>query len=89
MKSYQKGYRFERKVKKFLEEKGYFVIRQGKSSFPDLIAIKNKKVIFVECKINKYLSKKEKIKAEEIKEKTKYPFIVFYESNRKIKCYGV
>ena len=39
-KNYQKGYNFERKVKRFLEKGGWVVFRQGKSSFPDLICIK-------------------------------------------------
>ena len=36
---YQKGVRFENRVKKYLESVGYYVIRQGKSAFPDLIAV--------------------------------------------------
>ena len=38
-KNYRRGYTFEKRVQKFLESIGYLVIRQGKSSFPDLIAI--------------------------------------------------
>lgn len=40
MSSYHKGYRFERRVKRYLEEEGWTVFRQGKSSFPDLICLK-------------------------------------------------
>lgn len=78
--SYAKGYRFERKTKKHLESKGWFVIRQGKSAFPDLIAIKNSdydsacKVRLIECKNQErpktyYLSRGEKDEFKEIKNK--------------------
>ena len=58
--SYVKGARFERRVKKHFEEKGYLVVRQGGSQFPDLIAVGFGKTILIECKYRKkYLSKKE------------------------------
>jgi len=54
-KSFRKGYNFELRVKKYLEKKGYLVIRQGGSKFPDLIAIpgrdiKRSQVLAIECK---------------------------------------
>ena len=54
-KSFRKGYNFELRVKKYLEKKGYLVIRQGGSKFPDLIAIpgrdiKKSQVLAIECK---------------------------------------
>lgn len=58
-RSYRKGYRFEREVAKHLEKRGFFVIRQGKSRFPDLVAIGRSlikgctTVFFIECKYNK------------------------------------
>jgi len=61
-KNYLKGYNFEKRVKKYLESLGYYVLRQGKSAFPDLIAIKkaekdNCAVYAIECKVKrKYLS---------------------------------
>jgi Holliday junction resolvase len=66
--SYRKGYNFERKVKADLEKKGLFVLRQGKSAFPDLVAIplsSNKLCrtpLLVECKYGKHpnLSRAEK-----------------------------
>lgn len=58
---YKKGYRFEQTVKNKLLKDGWFVIRQGKSAFPDLIAIKSMQVVAIECKYRKkYLSKREK-----------------------------
>lgn len=47
-KKYAKGYYFERRVKKHYEDLGFFVVRQGKSAFPDLIVVKD--ALFVECK---------------------------------------
>jgi len=37
-KSYRKGYKFQRRTKKWLEEKGWNVIIQPRSLFPDIIA---------------------------------------------------
>ena len=66
--SRQKGDRFERRVKKYLEDNNCFVIRQSASVFPDLIAFPydhsdiNGSVLLIECKCNKYISKEERIK---------------------------
>jgi len=49
-KSYEKGKKFEYTIRKHLETKGYFVVRQAKSSFPDLIGLSEGKAILVECK---------------------------------------
>ena len=81
-KSYRKGYAFQRRVKKYLEKKGFEVIVRPRSQFPDITAYKSAEVtiefhidakgnqttmlsepfvIFdIECKVNKYLTKKEK-----------------------------
>lgn len=58
--SYKKGRRFEYKVRDYLISKGFFVVRQAKSAFPDLLAINKGICHAIECKVNKYLSKKEK-----------------------------
>ena len=58
--SRKKGDNFERRVKKHLQDRGFFVVRQSASSFPDLIAISEKGVNFIECKVNKYISKDER-----------------------------
>ena len=96
-KSYAKGYRFERKVKKHFEDMGWYVVRQGKSAFPDLICIKNSGipdivysnfVKFVECKMNKYLSRKEK---EDFKELIKIApcYVAWKPSRGKIDFYEI
>ncbi|NCD07350.1 MAG: hypothetical protein EOL97_14655 [Spirochaetia bacterium] len=67
----KKGDEFERRVKKLLESKGCFVIRQSASVFPDLIVMSKKDsevfddIILIECKCNKYIRKKERLKFEE------------------------
>lgn len=48
--SYRKGYRFEHKVKKFLEERGYRVFRCAGSKPVDLIALSANNVYIIECK---------------------------------------
>lgn len=84
-KSYRRGYNFERRVLKFLEGKGYFVVRQAKSSFPDLIVINSSgRAIFIECKVNGKLSYKEQKKAEEIVKKFEVPFLIAHRYKRKI-----
>jgi len=49
-KSYKKGYRFEIKVKKYLERLGYKVFRLAGSKPLDLIAFSRKEVYLIECK---------------------------------------
>lgn len=89
MTPYKKGYRFERRVKKFLESQGYLVFRPGKSSFPDLIVIQPRTAIIslVECKVNKYLKKEEKERAREFR-KLGLAFKVAYREGRKIKFWS-
>jgi len=65
--NYNKGRKFEYRVKRKLEGMGYFVIRQPKSAFPDLIAIKRNEVLAVECKYNNRLSSYELFKLLELK----------------------
>lgn len=61
----RKGDNFERRVKKHLQDLGFFCVRQPRSAFPDLIALKYYMdyivVYFIECKMNKYTSKEEKL----------------------------
>jgi Holliday junction resolvase len=88
-RSYRIGYRFERRVIADLKEQGWTVFRQSKSSFPDLICFKYLKeygtmVMFVECKVNGYLSKEEKLKAEKIARKLNVKFYVALRKNRNI-----
>jgi Holliday junction resolvase len=91
-KNYQRGYRFEMRVKKAQEKNGWSVIRQGKSRFPDLVCFKPAtnglyEVKYIECKTNKYLSIEEKLKAHEIA--TKFPFFVAWNNKRMIDYYQI
>ncbi|HDM77479.1 MAG TPA: hypothetical protein ENG51_13580 [Deltaproteobacteria bacterium] len=75
-RSYRKGYRFEKTVQKWFEEQGFFVIRQGKSRFPDLIAIPPAGAVavyprFIECKYNKMPRKDEIERMRELSERYK------------------
>ena len=79
-----KGARFERQVRKFLEAQGCFVVRQAMSAFPDLLAITdNRRILFIECKVNKYLSQKEK--RELLGQQYGEPWVAYpyYEGRRK------
>ena len=55
-KNYIAGRRFEYKVKKYYENKGYTVLRtSGSHGFADLVAIKNdaRIIVFIQCKNRK------------------------------------
>lgn len=86
-KSYQKGYRFQQRVKNYLERIGYFVMISPKSRFPDGVAVRNNNAFLFECKINKYLTKEEKRKVEWLRMFYNIPFIVFYRDGRKLRWY--
>lgn len=50
--SYEKGIRFEREIQKLLESNGWFVFRCAESKPLDLIAVRDKRILFIECKSN-------------------------------------
>ena len=52
-RNYRKGYRFEHRVKRYLEKKGYKVFRIAGSKPIDLIALAPKRVYLIECKSRK------------------------------------
>ena len=85
-----KGIAFEREVKHFLESKGWFVIRQSASRFPDLVAIrpsKNKftaRVYFIECKCRGKISREERKKLKSL-QKYGETLIATYEGKGKNK----
>ncbi len=78
-----KGYRFEQKVKHLLSSEGFFCVRQGKSAFPDLVAI-NKKTYLIECKVNKYISKQEREALIDYEKKYNIIPIIAYNNNGKV-----
>jgi len=56
---YRKGYRFEHRVKKYLERFGYKVFRLAGSKPIDLIAIKvgGEAIYYIECKSTNYVKR--------------------------------
>jgi len=52
-RNYRKGYRFEHRVKRYLERKGYKVFRIAGSKPIDLIALSSNRVYLIECKSRK------------------------------------
>jgi len=88
-KSYAIGYRFQLRVKKYLEKLGWNTVVRPGSKFPDIHCYREDNIcdtalwiiIEVECKMNKYLSKDEKIKAEEIKNNG-IPFYVAWKDRK-------
>ena len=67
MKNYRRGADFERRVCRYFEKAGHFVIRSaGSHSIIDLVAIKGGEVTLVQCKINGVLSKNERLQLQEL-----------------------
>ncbi len=53
----RKGADFERRVKSFLEKRGYFVVRSaGSKGVADLVALSKNEKLLVTCKKRNYLS---------------------------------
>lgn len=67
-KNYRKGYSFEKRVQKYFEENGYYVIRAaGSHGAADLVVIRPYRIpIFVQCKYNRNITSDEKMKLRKI-----------------------
>jgi len=66
-KKYQAGRRFEYAVKKYLEGKGYIVLRTaGSHGFADLVALGNSEILFIQCKYGTKPTKKDREKLHDI-----------------------
>ena len=55
--SYAKGRRFEWNVKDLLETRGWIVVRAARSKPVDLVAMKNGRILLIECKYDAQLTK--------------------------------
>jgi len=56
-KKYMKGYRFELNTKKYMEKRGFYVVRSaGSRGIFDLLSVKNGKVYGIQCKTSKITS---------------------------------
>jgi len=62
MTSYSKGANFERRVAKFLTNRGWLVIRSAGSKSPvDLVALRQGEVWLVQCKVDGYMLPAERL----------------------------
>jgi len=58
---YIRGRRFEHRVKRLLEERGYIVVRSAGSKGPfDLVALRFGEILLIQCKLDGNLPKAEK-----------------------------
>jgi len=65
--NYKKGYMFEWRLLKFLEELGWVVLRPGKSGPTDLAVMKKGTILFIECKEGtSRLGEAQKLKEKEL-----------------------
>ena len=90
--SYKKGYRLEQRVRKFLEERGFFVVRSAGSKSPvDLLAGDGHDLLAIQVKAGKDMTRKERLALIEAAEKLKaHPIFAKREKyGRKIKFYYV
>jgi len=86
MSNYQRGYEFEQRTRKYLQSLGYTVWRQGKSAFPDLIAVgKEGTLKLVECKTDGRIDWDEILAAKILMERTKSEFFMAFKDKRKLR----
>lgn len=85
MSEYKKGYRFERKVRKYLETLGYVVFRAAGSKPVDLLVFDCNNGYVIECKVSKkYLRKNDINKLMEIYSRTGLIPIFAFREKKKI-----
>jgi len=80
MSAYRKGAYYERKLFHQLEKEGWYVVRSaGSKGALDLVAIRDGKVMGIQVKKRKQLSKAERENLEHLREKLGVPiFVVQY-----------
>lgn len=85
-KPYNRGRRFEYRVRDYLKRRGYYTVRSAKSgTITDLIALRDGKILLIQCKVDKYLKREEKEKLREAEEITKGLGIIAYREGRKLR----
>jgi Holliday junction resolvase len=52
---YRRGRRFEYRTRDYLRKQGWYVVRQPRSMFPDLLAFREGAILLVECKLRGYM----------------------------------
>jgi len=86
MTKYEKGRRFEYRIRDLFKEHGFVVIRGAQSKPVDLVCLKDGTSILVECKTRKSsLSKNGKKQLMELAEVSKAIPILAYKEKRKVK----
>jgi Holliday junction resolvase len=89
-KKYIKGYRFEHRVKRYLERRGYKVFRLAGSKPADLIAVAGDKVYLIECRTHKKGLSKVKERMKKMSEGTMMiPLIALREGSRTLRFYNI
>jgi len=85
MLRYRKGANFERRCRRFLEEKGWFVIRSGGSKSPvDLVALRDGEIALIQCRVSGYLPQKEKEELLGIAKRNKCQAWVAFREGKKL-----
>jgi len=89
---YRKGHRWELKVKKMWEAKGYVVYRSaGSKGAADLIALKDGKIVLIQVKINNKPTREEvaKLQKEAKKCKATALIVLWNSKKREIEVYNL
>ena len=89
---YRKGHRWELKVKKMWEAKGFVVYRSaGSKGAADLIALKNGKIVLIQVKVNRKPNSSEVLKLKKEAKKCKAtPLLVLWNSKkREVEVYNL
>lgn len=90
MTNYEKGRRFEYRVRDLFKEHGFVVIRAAQSKPIDLVCLKNGKSILVECKVDKSsLGKDGRRELLRLAETSSTIPILAYREKRKVKLLNV
>ena len=90
MTNYEKGRRFEYRVRDLFKEHGFVVIRAAQSKPVDLVCLKNGTSILVECKIRKSsLGKNGKEVLLNMAQISKAIPVLAYREKRKVKLMNV
>jgi len=84
LSSYRKGRRFEYQVRDQLERLGYWVVRQSRSAFPDLIALKRGEILLVECRLRGRLTNMERKRLMELAERLGARPLLAYREGRRL-----
>ena len=85
-RSYRKGYEFERRVRKLLEERGYVVFRSAGSKPVDLIVTDGRETYVIECKVNRGDLRREDLERMlKIHRRTRYIPVLAYRGRRGVR----